>query len=143
MPGYAPAGADADQAQAGGLTAVWAFVAALTSIILLVLGLLVWIAAILPLIEQRVGSEPNRQQVNEAYYQLVKEGRLPRSPFAASCAVVGVTCGMVGLCLAVSALIRREPRQGLAITACVLGVIGSFCQCAIMAPSLLAVTGGS
>lgn len=101
---------------------------AILALIFMVAGIGIWMVMLTKMVQDRVGTNPTRQQMNDALQQIMAEGKTPRSPIVGAAVLIATVCSISALVMAISALIRHERGRGKAIVACILSAALLFCQ---------------
>jgi hypothetical protein len=85
------------------------------------------------MVEQRVGTEANPEQLRRAVQQIAVDGQMPWPAAGTPLLLAGIVSGLGSLWLAGRCLLRGRGRRGMAIMAIVINV------CAMGVPCLLYV----
>jgi len=116
--------------------AVWALILAITSAVLSILGWFIWWIMITNKAIEKVGMDASQEELSRAVQEILLSGSVPISPFASAAAILGALCGITGIILAVRSLLQQQARKGMAITACILGVLFTCCQSSLIMTKL-------
>ena len=91
---------------------------AVASAVLCLVGMLVWVGAVIAVIEQRHGPQPSEAQVRRALQEMRDSEQMPKPRLVRLALLAGAVCALVGLATAIRSLLRQERRRAMAIIAC-------------------------
>lgn len=77
---------------------------------------------------QRAGTTTDEIAIRRAAEELVTSRQVPRHSFTTPAMLAAIGCCLVGIVMAIRAIIAREPRRGMAMTAVLLGILFLCCE---------------
>jgi hypothetical protein len=113
---------------ASGSSARWALGLALSSIVLMLFGMFIFMVLFSEMVQERVGSKATQEDILRSAQDMMAKGEVPHSAKITVPVLTATLFSLFSLGLAIRSLTRGEHNRGTAIVACLLSILLLFCQ---------------